>query len=123
MPRILITEDNSALLRMNAVALTKAGYDVETAKNGEEAIAVMDSRKIDLLLLDLLTPRVNGFGVMVHARAQKYRFPIVVLSNLSQKIDKKQCEELGASLFLIKSDTDLPDLVEIVKGYFPGKSK
>ena len=117
MMRILIVEDNPKLLKMNKATLEKAGFEVETALNGEEAIEIMDKKKIDLLLLDLLIPKVNGFGVMVHVREKKYLFPIIVLTNLSQKIDKKQCKELGATDFLVKSDTDLPDLVEKVKAY------
>lgn len=117
MTRILITEDNAKLLKMSKATLEKAGYEVETALNGEEAIAIMDEKNIDLLLLDLLTPKVNGFGVMEHARKMKYKFPIIVLTNLSENIDRKQCKELGATDFLVKSDTDLPDLAEKVRVY------
>ena len=117
MMRILIAEDNPKLLKMNKAILEKAGFEVETALNGEEAMEIMDKKKIDVLLLDLLIPKVNGFGVMVHVREKKYLFPIIVLTNLSQRIDKKQCKELGATDFLVKSDTDLPDLVEKVKAY------
>ena len=117
MTRILIAEDNPKLLKMNKTTLEKAGFEVETALNGEEAMEIMDKKKIDVLLLDLLIPKVNGFGVMVHVREKKYPFPIIVLTNLSQKIDKKQCKELGATDFLVKSDTDLPDLVEKVRSY------
>jgi two-component system, OmpR family, alkaline phosphatase synthesis response regulator PhoP len=114
---ILIVEDNQKLLKLNTAVLEKAGYDVEAALNGEAAITIMDKKKIDLLLLDLLTPKVNGFGVMQHARKMKYGFPIIVLTNLNERIDRKQCIELGAADFLIKSDNDLPDLAEKVKTY------
>lgn len=117
MLRILITEDNQKLLKMSRQILEEAGYEVEAALNGEEAIAMMDSKKIDLLLLDLLIPKVNGFGVMVHVREKKYTFPIIVLTNLSQKIDRKECKELGATDFLVKSDTDLPNVVEKVREF------
>lgn len=115
MTRILIAEDNTKLLNMNKTNLEKAGYVVEAAQNGEEAIEIMDTKKIDLLLLDLLTPKVNGFGVMVHAREKKYSFPIVVLTNLNENIDRKKCMELGATDFLVKSDTDFPDIIEKVR--------
>ncbi len=118
MTRILIAEDNTRLLKMNKANLEKAGFDVDTAQNGEEAIKIMDTKKIDLLLLDLLTPKVNGFGVMVHARKKKYSFPIVVLTNLNENIDKKQCMSLGATDFLVKSDTDLPNVVKKVRSFF-----
>ncbi len=115
MARILIVEDNQKLLKMNRDQLEKAGYDVETALNGEQAIAMMDKKKIDLLLLDLLMPKVNGFGVMIHAREKKYTFPILILTNLSQKIDRRECEKLGAIEFMVKSDNDIQDIVEKVR--------
>lgn len=115
MSRILIAEDNVNLLRMNKLAMKKAGFEVASAKNGKEAIAIMDRKKIDVCLLDLLMPKVNGFGVMAHARKRKYRFPIVVLTNLDGEMDRKTCKKLGAADVLVKSETDLPAIIEKVR--------
>ena len=115
MTQILIVEDNLKLLKMNKSNLEKAGFAVETALNGAEAIAIMDKKKIDVMLLDLLIPKVNGFGVMEHARKKKYGFPIIVFTNLDERIDRKKCKELGATDFLIKSDTDFPDIIARIR--------
>lgn len=117
MLRILLAEDNAKLLKMNKRTLESAGYEVESVLDGEEAIAIMDKKKIDLLLLDLLMPKVNGFGVMIHARKMGHTFPIIVLTNLDERIDRKKCIELGATDFLVKSDTDFPNLLESIKKF------
>ncbi len=122
MPRILIVEDNARLLKMNKMNLEQAGYKVCAATNGEEAIAIMDNKNIDLLLLDLLMPKVNGFGVMRHVRSKKYTFPIVVLTNLDERADRKRCRELGAADFLVKSDMESPDLASKAKQYLTPRS-
>lgn len=116
MPRILIAEDEPILLKMYKFNFEQEGFEVVTAVNGEEAVAAMDAAQPDGMLLDLLMPKLDGFGVMEHVRAKKYAFPVIVLSNLSQDIDQKKCRELGATDFFIKSDMDLPRLIEKMRG-------
>ncbi len=117
MQRILVVEDNKKLHNLNKGMLEKAGYDVLSAFDGDEAIRLMESQELDLVLLDLLTPEVNGFGVLAHAKEHAYAVPIVVLTNLSQKIDREECAELGAADFIVKSGVDLPELLEKVRAH------
>ena len=115
MPSILVVEDNKKLHEQNKNMLEKAGYNVLSAFNGEEAIRLMETESLDLVLLDLLTPKVNGFGVLAYAKEHAYAVPIVVLTNLGQKIDRQECKELGATDFIVKSGIDLPVLLEKVR--------
>lgn len=115
--KILIAEDDSFLVKMYKLELGEEGFEVEVAKDGEKAIESMDKQQPDILLLDLLMPKVDGFKVLEHINEKKYKFPVVVFSNLSQDVDKKKCEELGAEEYFVKSDMDIQELSKKIKKY------
>ncbi len=107
---ILIAEDDAFLTKLYTLSLSDDTIDVVAAKDGAEAIRRIHSQEPDLLILDLLMPKVDGFAVLEFIRKQNYRFPTVVLTNLKQRNDEKKCLDLGASHFLSKSDMDLDKL-------------
>lgn len=114
--RILIAEDDAFLNKMYKLNLEREEEcDVRFAENGEEAIIAMDEEQPELLLLDLLMPKVDGFAVLEHIREKGYDFPVIILSNLSQEIDQQKCMELGAKDYFVKSDMDLDELLDKVK--------
>jgi len=115
--KILIAEDDAFLVKMYKLELEGAGYEIEVAENGKLAIASLEKVKPDLLLLDLLMPETDGFEVLEHIREKGYTFPVVVLSNLSQEIDKEKCKALGARDYFVKSDMELEQLRQIIKKY------
>lgn len=115
MALILIAEDETILNKMYKFNIEQAGFEVATAHNGQEAIDAMDKRKPDVLVLDLLMPKVDGFGVMEHVKSKKYTFPVIVLSNLSQDIDMSKCKEWGVVDYFVKSEMDLGNLIEKLK--------
>jgi len=122
MPKtILITDDDLLLTKMYRLNLATEDIHVETAKNGQEAMDFMDKHQPDLLLLDLLMPKIDGYAVLEHIRKKKYHFPVIVLSNLSQDIDQQKCLELGARDYFIKSDMDMPVLLEKVQAILAEK--
>ncbi|PIR48513.1 hypothetical protein COU80_02260 [Candidatus Peregrinibacteria bacterium CG10_big_fil_rev_8_21_14_0_10_55_24] len=114
---ILIAEDEDFIANLYKVNLEKHGVRVLTVGDGNEAIAAIDSAQPDLVLLDLLMPDVDGFQVLDHIRKKQYAFPVVILTNLSQEIDKQKCEELGAKDFFVKSDLSVEELWERICGY------
>ncbi len=114
---ILIAEDDAFLVKMYKLQLEGAGYDITIATNGKEALESVAKKKPDLLLLDLLMPEMDGFEVLKKLKASGAKFPIVVLSNLSQEIDKEKCVELGAKDFFVKSDTGIESLPGIIAQY------
>jgi two-component system, OmpR family, KDP operon response regulator KdpE len=105
--RILVVDDEHAILRVLSIKLRVAGYDVITALNGEEALKLVASANPDLLLLDLLLPGMDGLQVMENLR-DRSDLPIIVISarpDLAQK-----ALSLGAAYFLAKP-FDVDDLV------------
>lgn len=103
--KILIAEDDSFLAQMYSEKLETEGFKVVLATNGVEAIDRMKLEKPDLLLLDLLMPKKDGFEVLKEKIADKdiKNIPVIVLTNLSQNEDIKRCYDLGARDFMIKA--------------------
>ncbi|MDD4628781.1 MAG: response regulator [Candidatus Peribacteraceae bacterium] len=115
--RILIAEDDVFLCKMYKLGLEGLGYEIEMVPNGKDAIAAVAKNPPDLLLLDLLMPDVDGFEVLREIREKGQKFPVIILSNLSQEIDKEKCRTLGASDYFTKSDMELDQLAAIIKKY------
>jgi CheY-like chemotaxis protein len=114
--RILLVEDDRFLRKAAEVRLRRAGYTVITAADGEEAIASATAMRPDLVLLDLIMPRMQGFEVLRVLRTQPNMqgVPIVVLTNLSQDVDREQAMTHGASGYLIKANMSLDALAHAV---------
>lgn len=114
---ILLAEDDSFLAETIQLALTEHGMNVRVAENGEEAVTAMDESKPDLLLLDLLMPKKDGYGVLYHVKEKGYAFPVIIMSNLSDELDKEKCLSLGAKDFFVKSDMDEDELWPTIEKY------
>lgn len=115
--RILIAEDDQFLNKMYRLNLEQEGWDVEIVNNGKKAIEAIEKDAPDVLLLDLLMPKVDGFAVLEHIRIKKHKFPVIIMSNLSQEIDQTKCKELGAKDYFVKSDMDLEELSKKISTY------
>lgn len=115
--RILFVEDDDALAGVYLVRLQAEGFDVKRVENGEEALAATISFKPDLILLDIMMPKVSGFDVLDILRnsPEGGNVKIVVLTALSQESDKKRAEELGADDYLVKSQVVITDVISRVK--------
>lgn len=118
--KILIIEDEPALRRSVQFRLTKEGYDVTVAKDGEEGILAVAEKKPDLILLDLILPKVNGFDILKRFKAEAATkdIPVIIFTNLSQEADQRQAKALGAADFFIKSDLSIERVVEKVREFF-----
>jgi len=114
---VLVAEDEALLLEMIRKILSKHGVRVSTARDGQEAIDVMDKDLPDLLLLDLLMPHVDGFAVLRHRKNKNMKFPVFVCTNLSDKKNIIKCNEFGVSEYLIKSDMDDDQIWTAVEKY------
>ncbi|NCN25411.1 response regulator [Candidatus Falkowbacteria bacterium] len=111
---ILIAEDEDTLAHTINLKLNSLGFNVETASDGEEALKRLAQGGIDLLILDLIMPKVNGFQVLEEMSRLKYQIPVVVATNLGQAEDLKRVRELGAKDYFIKSEVSIKDLVNKV---------
>ncbi len=113
--KILIAEDEQVIANAMALKLKTSGFEVKIASNGQEALDILSKEKFDLLLLDLIMPQLDGFGVLEALKKKKNKMPVVVTSNLGQEEDKEHATKLGAVGYLIKSDTPLYQIIEFIQ--------
>jgi DNA-binding response OmpR family regulator len=115
--RVLLADDDRYLRRAAEARLRQQGFTVLTAADGEEALQVALAERPDIILLDLIMPKVQGFEVL---RALKQAestaaIPVIVLSNLGQESDRAQCLESGAAAYFVKANLSLHELVRTVQ--------
>lgn len=116
--RILIAEDEKAYSRALVLKLQNAGFEAESVENGEEALEAIKKGHFDLLLCDLVMPKMNGFQVLEEIKKQGLNIPAIVLSNLSQADDEKKGRGAGAVDFMIKSNTPIVNVIAKVENFF-----
>ncbi|MBU0661184.1 response regulator [Patescibacteria group bacterium] len=112
---ILVAEDEKPMAKALQLKLQHIGYDVTVANNGQEAIDFLVKGGIDLVLLDLVMPKLDGFGVLEQVKQKKIKVPIIVSTNLSQEQDEKRVRELGAKDYFVKSNTPLSDVIKHIE--------
>ena len=115
---ILIVEDEQAMANALKIKLASAGFVAKIVNNGNEALNELKSNTYNLVLLDLLMPAVDGWGVLKKMTEEKIKVPVIITSNLSQEEDINQAKALGAIDFWVKSDTSLSDVVDRLKEKF-----
>ena len=114
---ILLIEDEAALQKTIGEVLQKEGYNMLSAMDGEEGIKIAREKKPDLILLDLILPKKDGFGVLssLKSNSETKSIPIIVLTNLGEMENIDRAVELGATTYLVKSDYSLKEIVEKIK--------
>jgi CheY-like chemotaxis protein len=114
--RVLLAEDDRFLRRAAEASLRRHGLEVLTAADGEEALRIARAEPLDLILLDVMMPKLDGFEVLSALKQDDAtaQIPVLVLSNLGQERDVAQAKALGAVAFLIKANLSLQDLVDRV---------
>ncbi|MDD5738511.1 MAG: response regulator [Candidatus Pacebacteria bacterium] len=123
MNNILIIEDEDFLIRALKDNLLAEGCFVDVAKNGEEAIERMKGKEPDLILLDILMPKSDGFHVLKEIKSHtKWKsVPVIILSNLGEEMVIKQALRAGANDYFIKSQHPIHEVIKKVKEYLYGK--
>ncbi len=119
---MLIVEDDEVLLRALYLLFHKGDYTIASATDGDTALKMTQRLKPDVVLLDLLLPKMNGFDYLKYLKADTSikDTPVIVLSNLGDKENIDKAKALGALDYFIKSDTDLTTLDEKVKKIIKG---
>jgi DNA-binding response OmpR family regulator len=114
--RVLLAEDDRFLRRAAEARLRRHGLEVLTAVDGEEALRIARAERLDLVLLDVVMPKLEGFEVLKLLKEDEATasIPVIVLSNLGQERDVAQAKALGAVAFLVKAHLSLQDLVDRV---------
>lgn len=115
--KILLVEDDSALASVYRSRLELEGFEVEHVPNGELALAKTLEFKPDLIVLDAMMPKVNGFDVLDILRntPETANIRIIMITALSQPKDRERAEKLGADDYLVKSQVVITDVVERIK--------
>ena len=115
--RILIIEDEKPMAHALELKLTHAGFSAQSVGNGEEGLVLLEKEKFDLVLLDLVMPKMDGFGVLEEIKKKGIKTPVMVQTNLAQEEDEKRVKALGAKEFFIKSNTPIAEIVEQIKNF------
>lgn len=117
MKKILFIEDESALQKSIGDALEQAGYEVISALDGELGLRLAKTEKPDLILLDLILPKMRGFEVLEQLKGDlaTKEVPVIILTNLENMEDVNQALELGAMTYLVKTHYTLDEVVGKIK--------
>lgn len=113
--KILVVEDEKSMAKAMKLKLTKAGFDVHVVHNGEEAFSMVEKGGFDLIITDLVMPRLDGFGLLIALKEKGINTPVIVTSNLSQPEDESKAKELGAIDYFIKSNTPIIEIINYAK--------
>jgi len=115
--RILLAEDDRFLRKAAEVMLRKRGHTVTVADDGEAALRLAQDELPELILLDLIMPKIQGFEVLRTLKADPAtcNIPVIVISNLSQDADRQTTLEAGAVAYLVKANLSLDDLAGAVE--------
>ena len=115
--KILLVEDDATLANVYLSRLELEGFDVEHVANGELALSKAIDFKPDLIVLDAMMPKINGFDVLDILRntPETMNVRIIMLTALSQPKDKERAAALGADDYLVKSQVVISDVVDRIK--------
>jgi len=116
MKKILVVDDESLLVTALTLKLEASGYQVDSARNGNEALNLLKTDHYDLIVLDLYMPILDGISTLQEIRNQKIHpdTPIIVLTNLQEDEKISQALSLGVTSYLTKSNTNLDDLINLI---------
>jgi CheY-like chemotaxis protein len=124
MGKILLVEDDNNLREIYGARLLAEGYEIVSANDGEEALAIAVKEKPDLIIADVMMPRISGFDMLDILRnaPETKNTKIIMMTALSQQEDKEHAEKLGADKYLVKSQVTLEDVAQVVREIL-GESK
>lgn len=117
MKKILFIEDESALHKAVGEILNQEGYEMISALDGEAGLKLAKTKNPDLILLDLILPKIHGFEVLKILKEDKKtkNIPVIVLTNLEGIQDVEKAIKMGATTYLVKSNYSLEEVAEKVK--------
>jgi DNA-binding response OmpR family regulator len=116
-PRILLVEDDKGLGAAYQVRLEAEGFDTHWCLNGEAALAAAQKYRPDLILLDLIMPKMSGFEVLdiLRRTPETAKIKIIILTALSKPSDIERAKQLGANDYLVKSQAVISDVIARIR--------
>ncbi len=118
--KVLLVEDEKNVILGVRTCLDAVGYDVEIVEDGEEALNSVNREHPDLILLDLLLPKVDGFEVLktLKDKEETSKIPVIVLTAKAEEVDRQRAMDLGAESYMTKPFKP-QELWDVLKGYLP----
>jgi len=120
---ILLVDDDLTLREMYDDRLKAEGFDIIQASNGEEALQKAKETKPNVVLLDVMMPKINGFDVLKQLKEdpETKDTPVIILTALIQDVDRAQGKKLGAADYIVKSETMPGEVIAKIKGVLGNK--
>jgi len=117
MTKIAIIEDDATINQMYRMKFEAAGFDVQLASDGERGVALVESFRPDLILLDMQMPVKNGYEALKEIRAADWGkdIPVIVLTNMGEEESPKELRDLKIESYIVKADLTPSQVVERVK--------
>jgi len=117
--KILIIEDDEHVSKVYEMKFSKEGYSTVFVSNGEEAVEKITSEKPDLIILDLMVPKKDGFVILgeIKKNSSTASIPVLVLSNLGGKSDQDRALGLGANEYMVKVNYSMQEVIDRAKSY------
>jgi CheY-like chemotaxis protein len=124
MTKLMLVEDDNNLREIYGARLAAEGYEIVSAKDGEEALAMAVKEKPDLIISDVMMPKISGFDMLdiLRSTPETKNTKVVMMTALSQKEDQERGEKLGADRYLVKSQVTLEDVVRVVAEVLGGEA-
>jgi CheY-like chemotaxis protein len=115
MSKVMLVEDDNNLREIYEARLAAEGYEIVAAQDGEEALALAVKERPDLIIADIMMPKVSGFDMLdiLRSTPETKHAKIIMMTALSQAEDKTRAEKLGADRYLVKSQVTLEDVVKV----------
>lgn len=116
MSKIMVVEDDASLREIYSIRITADGYDVVSAGDGEEALAVAVREKPDLILSDVMMPKISGFDMLdiLRSTPETADIKVIMMTALSSDDQRARGERLGANRYLVKSQVGIEDVVNAI---------
>lgn len=116
MSKIMVVEDDASLREIYSIRITAEGYDVVSACDGEEALAVAVREKPALILSDIMMPKISGFDMLdiLRSTPETADIKVVMMTALSAEDQRLRGERLGADRYLVKSQVGIEDVINVI---------
>ncbi len=123
MAKIMLVEDDNNLREIYEARLLAEGYEIVSAKDGEEALALAVKEKPDLIISDVMMPKISGFDMLdiLRSTPETKNTKVIMMTALSQAEDKARADKLGADRYLVKSQVTLEDVAKVAKEVLAGE--
>lgn len=124
MTKIMLVEDDNNLREIYEARLLAEGYEIVSAKDGEEALATAVKEKPDLIISDVMMPKISGFDMLdiLRSTPETKNTKVIMMTALSQAEDKARADKLGADKYLVKSQVTLEDVARVAREVISGEA-